>query len=103
MSKGERSDRAEALSIIRRAEEKRGSTDGGDNARNRVSLPKLSRVRAQSLQELPTVYSKIVQKQPKKDQAVYTECAYVLENMVRKVCGESEIQIRDEDMLESSS
>ena len=67
-TKGERADRAEALSIIRRAEEKRGSIDGSEAGRNKISLPRLppSKSRGISLQDLPKNYTKLVKKQPRK-------------------------------------
>ena len=104
-SKGERSERAEALSIIRRAEEKRGSIEGSDYARNKVSLPKLpnTKSRAGSVNELPAHLAKIVKQQPKKDQAVYTECAFVLEGIVRKVCGEPELAVEADETHETAS
>jgi len=106
--KGERTERAEALSIIRRAEEKRGSIDGSEYGRNKISLPKLptSKSRGPSLNDLPSYYSKLVKKQPKKHQAIYTEAAFVLENVIRKVCGEPKIgaaiEVAD-DTYETSS
>ena len=107
--RGERSDRAEALSIIRRAEEKRGSIESGEAfGRNKVSLPKLPtrKTRDQSgpsLAQLPPIYSKLIKKQPKKSQPIYADCAFVLENVVRKVCGEDPLKLNDDLDDRSSS
>lgn len=70
-AKPDRSDRAEALSIIRRAEERRaaggnGTGDLSSRNKNRVSLPKLStKSKGPTLDDLPPIYKTLVRKAPK--------------------------------------
>lgn len=44
-----------------------------------------------------------MKKQKRKDQAVFTECAIILEGMVRKVCGEPELGTDADETHETSS
>ena len=88
--------RAEALSIIRRAEE-RQAAEGNRPSRNtnRSNLPKIGtskKATGLSIDDLPKVYQTIVRKQPIKKKAMYTECAIVLENVIRKITGEEELK-----------
>lgn len=63
-------------------------------------MPKIGQSRPQkatlSVDDLPEVYGKIVSKQPKAKKAVYEECSFVLENIVRKVLGEGELKPQEE-------
>jgi len=94
-AKPERSERAEALSIIRRAEERRslgesGPSDNSTRNINRISLPKLSSGKSKglSLEELPPIYKELVRKAPKAKQGIYEEVVFVVEGMVRRLLGE---------------
>ena len=88
-SQGGRSNRAEALSIIRRAEEKRGSLPGGGSRHtNRSNLPKIGQPRALTLDDLPPVYARLASRAPRAKRPIYEEVAVIVENMVRKTAGQ---------------
>ena len=91
--------RAEALSIIRRAEERIAENGGGERYSrntNRSNLPKIGAKKPHSVKDLSHAMQRVIRKQPKGKQAVYEETAFVLENVIRKVCGEPELQAGDD-------
>jgi hypothetical protein len=45
--------------------------------------------------ELPPIYKKIIKKQPEANREIYEETAVVLENIIRKVCGEEDLKTKD--------
>ena len=75
-----------------------------------MSLPKLprnqgatSRQSGPSLSQLPPVYGKLIKKQPKKKQAIFADCSFILENVIRKVTGEPPLSLNEDLADERSS
>ena len=52
---------------------------------------------------MPPVYGKLIKKQPKKKQAIFADCSFILENVIRKVTGEPPLSLNEDLADERSS